>query len=126
MARRIEGLDELADVCEHFLAGPEVGRIVGRGAMNIKKDWRQRWTGMRHIRALPYAITYDMEYQVAGQITAAEIGPVKEKRQGPLGNLIEFGSVNNAPHPGGLPALEAEEPKLLEQLELTMVKQLGG
>ena len=41
----------------------------------------------------------------------AEIGPDKLRPQGPLGNLIEFGSINNPPHPGGLPAALREEPR---------------
>lgn len=123
---KIEGLDDLAELYDRFLAGPELGRVVTRGAMNIKKDWRRRWEGLHYAPRLAYAVNYDVEYRVAGQIIAAEIGPDKTKRQGALGNIIEFGSPTSAPHPGGLPALAAEEPRLIEQVERLMVRQLGG
>jgi hypothetical protein len=126
MGAKIEGLDDLVAVLERAFAGPEIGKIVTRGAFNIKKDWRQRWSGMKSLPRLPYSITYDVEYKVLGQTVAAEIGPDLNKRQGPLGGIIEDGSPTSAPHPGGLPALAAEEPKFLEQLEKAAVRQLGG
>jgi hypothetical protein len=88
---------------------PAVRAVVERGALNVKTDWRQRWGGIAHAPALPAAVTYDVRFGFGS--VSAEIGPDKEKRQGALGNLIEFGSENNAPIPGGLPALQAEEPR---------------
>ncbi len=88
---------------------PEVRRVVQKGALNIKKDWRQAWSGLDHAPRLPYAVTYDTEEKRTS--VTAEIGPDKDKRQGALGNLIEYGSVNNAPIPGGAKALRAEEPR---------------
>jgi hypothetical protein len=87
----------------------EFAAVVNKGAVNIKKDWRQRWSGIAHAPALPAAVTYDIVYGF-GRIEA-QIGPDKGKRQGALGNIIEFGTENNAPIPGGLPALDAEEPR---------------
>lgn len=90
-------------------AVPAVTGVVSKGALNIKEDWRKRWSGLSHAPALASAITYDM---TAGLGTVgAEIGPDKNKRQGALGNLIEFGSSKNAPQPGGMPALRTEDPK---------------
>lgn len=126
MGAKIEGLDDLISLYERAFAGPEIGKVVTRGAFNIKKDWRQRWAGLSHAPRLPYAVSYDVEYLVAGQTVTAEIGPDKNKRQGALGNIIEFGSPTSAPHPGGLPALATEEPKFVEQLERVAVRQLGG
>lgn len=90
-------------------------RIVSKGSFNIKKDWRDRWRGHPHIPRLPFDITYDVTARVA-HITG-EIGPDKERGQGPLGNIIEFGTINNAPIPGGLPALKAEEPNFVAACE---------
>jgi hypothetical protein len=90
-------------------APAEVRKVVQRGALNIKNDWRRRWSGHPHYPALPYAISYDTMASAGG--VEAEIGPDKARPQGALGNLIEFGSRNNAPLPGGLPALQAEEPR---------------
>lgn len=98
---------------------PAVAAVVTKGNINIKKDWRQRWSGIGHAPALPAAITDDVSY---GLLTVrGEVGPDKDRRQGPLGNIIEFGTENNAPIPGGLPALEAEAPRFERALG-----ELGG
>lgn len=96
-------------------AARQVRPVIARGALNVKTDWKRRWQGLSNAPALPAAITYDTRLTPTG--AAAEIGPEKEKRQGDLGNLIEYGSVNNRPHPGGRPAAEAEEPRLARALE---------
>lgn len=93
---------------------PEIRKVLQKGALNIKTDWRRTWTGLAHAPRLPYAITYDTEETATRVI--AEIGADKEKRQGALANLIEYGSVNNAPIPGGARALRAEEPRFEKAL----------
>src|SRR5690606_5591120 len=95
-------------------AVPKVTAAVTKGAVNIKNDWADRWKGLSHAPALASAVTYDMEFGVGW--VGAVIGPDKEKRQGALGNIIEYGTVNNAPRPGGGPALAAEEPKFTKAL----------
>lgn len=93
---------------------PAVRGVVAHGAVNIKKDWRQRWGGIAHAPALSGAVTYDI---VFGLMTVgAQVGPDKDERQGALGNIIEFGTENNAPIPGGLPALESEAPRFEREL----------
>lgn len=88
----------------------EEGRkVVEKGAVNIKEYWRAKWGGFHHAPDLPYAVTYDIREEGGGIV--AEIGPDKDKRQGALGNLLEFGSIHNSPHPGGSPALDAEAPR---------------
>ena len=93
-------------------------QVVAKGALNIKKDWAQRWSGLAHAPSVGAAVTYDL----VNLLTAieAEVGPDKDRRQGALGNLLEFGSVHNGPIPGGLPALQAEGPRFL-----TATEQLG-
>ena len=93
---------------------PKVQKRVNRGAFNIKRDWKQRWEGHDHIPHLPNAISYDVYRR--GDFVGSEIGPDKDKRQGPLGSLVEFGSINNAPIPGGVPALELEEPRFVDAM----------
>lgn len=88
----------------------QIGKVVERAAVNIKKDWQQRWSGIAHAPALPAAITYDPLDWAVGSVRT-EIGPDKQRRQGALGNIIEFGTKNNGPIPGGLPALAAETPR---------------
>ncbi|MET7395619.1 hypothetical protein ABZS66_19225 [Dactylosporangium sp. NPDC005572] len=94
-----------------------------KGALNIKNDWRQRWSGIAHAPALGSAVTFDVFYTLTA--VNAEIGPDKQRRQGALANLIEFGSENNAPIPGGLPALQTEEPKFALALEGVPMKLLS-
>lgn len=116
MEIRVEGLDELIAALDK--AGktlPEAVRgVVQKGALNIKRDWQERWSGLKHAPALASAVTYDTKVAAAG--ASAEIGPDKGRRQGALGNLLEFGSVHNGPRPGGLPALEAEAPRFEKAL----------
>lgn len=90
-------------------APEETRAVVVKGNINIKRDWRSAWSGLAHALALPAAITDDVRYGLG--VIVGEVGPDKGRRQGALGNLIEFGSENNAPIPGGLPAAEAEAPR---------------
>jgi hypothetical protein len=116
----IEGKDGLKELIadlerEARVAPAEARKVLQKGALNIKNDWRRRWSGRPHAPRLPYAIGYDT--RVLGGVSEAEIGPDKDKPQGALGNLFEYGSVNNAPIPGGAPALEAERPKFEAAME---------
>lgn len=100
---------------EARVAPAQARQVVQKGLLNIKTDWRKRWTGFPHAPRLPYAITYDTT--VSGEKVEGEVGPDKDKTQGALGNLFEYGSVNNAPIPGGLPALQTEQPKFERAIE---------
>lgn len=88
---------------------PDIRACLQKGALNIKRDWQARWQGLSHLPALASTVTYDTRY--LRDAIVAEIGPDKARRQGPLGNVAEFGTVKNAPHPGGGPALAAEDPR---------------
>ena len=94
---------------------PAAKAVVAKGSLNIKKDWKARWSGFAHAPALPHAVTYDTKS--GADVIESEIGPDKGRAQGALGNLLEFGSENNAPIPGGLPALSAEEPRFVRASE---------
>lgn len=122
----VTGLSELeAALRLAETATPERARkIVAKGALNIKKDWARRWGGIAHAPALPRAISYDTTSSAAE--ASAEIGPDKGRRQGALGNIIEFGTSKNAPIPGGLPALAAEEPKFVAAMQDLAEEALGG
>lgn len=126
MASSSQGLDRLTTDLNGAAAGldGEVRKVVERGAWNIKKDWQQRWTGLGHAPALPYAVTYDVKDE--GGAIVGEVGPDKDKRQGALGNIIEFGSPTSAPHPGGMPALDTEQPKFVGALEDLLTRVLDG
>lgn len=91
------------------LAPDKIAEIVRKGAQNIKTEWANRMRARSrhgHIPHLPKAISYDVRKRQYG--AGAEIGPDKRRKQGPLGNLLEFGSVNNPPHNDGGRALYSE------------------
>jgi hypothetical protein len=98
--------------------------VVVKGALNIKNEWRRRWSGLPHVPALPFAISYDVRLTRTG--ASAEIGPVHDRRQAPLATFLEYGSVKNPPRPGGAPALDAETPKFVLALEAAAVKALDA
>lgn len=102
----------------------EVVKVGEKGALNIKKDWQQAWSGHSYIGPLSRAISYDRRFR--GSEVEWEIGPDKERAQGALGNVIEFGTVKNAPIPGGLPALDREAPRTEKALGDVLGKVLGG
>lgn len=121
MGATVSGLDELREdltkAHEEILDGAR--GVVAKGMLNIKKETKGRWSGLAHAPSLPRAVTYDTK--VSGTVASGEVGPDKARRQGALGNLIEYGSVNNAPIPALNPALDAEEPRFTKALE-----DLGG
>lgn len=90
-------------------AGVLVSKALEVSARNVRDHWRAGASGMRHAPAYPASITYDMSSFAGFGVTVlqAEIGPDKDRTQGALGNLIEYGSVNNPPQGQGQAALEA-------------------
>ena len=100
--------------------------VVAKGALNVKKDWRDsalRNAPTRHARA-PYAITYD-EPEVTGYSVASEIGYDKDLPGGALGNLLEFGGGgdHSPAHLDGQLALDAEEPRFERAMD-TIARRL--
>lgn len=91
-----------------------LGTIVETAAAKIEKDMRSKAGGVGHAPSFPSSITHD------ARGLSAEIGPDKNRRQGALGNLLYFGSVNNGPvleHPQAAldrarPAFEAAVAKV--------------
>ena len=86
--------------------------VASKGALNIKNDWRANASGNPHAPYYPASITYDMG-SGPGRIEA-EIGPDKNLRQGPLGNILEFGTSKNPPRLEGARALAAEAPRFVD------------
>lgn len=106
------GLDSLiADLT----AAPGKAQWAARGvidgeARHVQDDARSFAPGGPHTPQYPASITYDITHVGAGVIEA-EIGPDKDLRQGPLGNLLEYGSVNNGPQSHLGPALDLAGPR---------------
>jgi hypothetical protein len=119
MSADISGLEAL--IAELARAGAEADRqaqqVVSRGALNIKRDWaaNARASSGRYAPHYPGAIGYDLLTTPAG--TSAVIGPDKDRRQGPLGNILEFGTSRQGGHNDGGRALAVEEPRFLAAVE---------
>lgn len=98
--------------------------VTMRGAVNIKKNWRQnaRSSSGRHAPYYPNAVGFDFA-AYGRDIFMATIGPDKGARQGALGNILEYGSVKNPPHNDGGRALAAELPAF--EAHLAQVAQRG-
>jgi hypothetical protein len=113
------------DFAEAVQAAPkESRRVVQAAAQEIKTDAQRRVSGLKHAPAYPRAISYDTRETSAGP--EAEIGPDKNRRQGALGNLLEYGSVKNAPSPHMIPAAEAKLPGFERAMEDLSVRLLEG
>jgi hypothetical protein len=90
---------------------PAAERVVSRGALNIKNGARRRLAGHPHLPHYPDSITYDLERR--GTVVQAEVGPDKDRPQGALGNLIEYGNPNNPGIPAINPELDLEAPRFV-------------
>lgn len=92
-------------------AGKNIRKAVEVTARKVKNHWRDGAKGMAHAPGFPFSVSYDLQgFSGFGvSLISAEIGPDKSGPQGALGNLIEFGSRNNAPQGIGQAALHANE-----------------
>lgn len=122
----VNGMDELLVVLNDAQrrAVKKAERIVGKGSLNIKADWRRRWKKLDSLHHLPYALGYDVT--TVGTTITGEIGPPLDSPQGPLAHVLEEGTINNAAEPAGLPALEKEAPAFVAQVEKLAADLLEG
>lgn len=101
----------------------EAAGVVTKAAVNVKADARRRASGIKHAPAYPYSIGFD-DVTVTPIWVQTYVGPDKDKRQGALGNILEYGTVHNAPIPHLGPAAEAEEPKFAKAMDELAAKAL--
>jgi hypothetical protein len=98
-------------------------RIISRGALNVKREAARM---APHGRFTPkYAASINYDVATGTDHVEAEIGPDHSRPQGPLGNLLEYGSPTSPPYPHLEPAGDAEEPRLYEQAEKLAVELMG-
>ena len=102
--------------------------IMKRAGGNIKDDWSARWTGMPHAH-IPHlvpvqAFSYDVSQK--GYTFTVEVGVRAERKQARLASFIEYGTLTSGPHPGGIPSLEAEAPKMAAYAEKAAADLLEG
>jgi hypothetical protein len=118
----------IADVRALLQASPakldrNVQKAVAVTARKIQLDARRTVGRGPYTPAYASSITYDVTPSAEG--AEAEIGPDKGLPQGALGNLIEFGSRNNAPMPHLAPALERNAADLEEGVTKAVLQALG-
>jgi hypothetical protein len=103
-------------------AGGLVRKALEVSARNIKDHWRDGLPSAGHAKRLRNAVTYDLKSAALSGATVleAEIGPDKDRKQGALGNLIEFGSINNPPQGQGQAALEANQDDFEKGLNMAL------
>lgn len=108
------------------VAPAETAKVVAKGALNIKTSARRRISGHPRFRLLPYAIDFD-DVTMTSRAAYTEVGVNKDKRQGKLGHIPEYGAPaqNTAPTPYMRPAAEEEEPRFVAAMEALAVKALG-
>lgn len=113
---------------------------INTGRM-VRDTGRTNATGMAHAPAFPRSITHGFagDSHGGGALGAffggrggydieVEIGPDKDLPQGDLGNLIEFGSVNNPPQGimhGALQTHEADWEKAVTRATDEAMKAIG-
>lgn len=103
-------------------AGGLVRKALEVSARHVKDHWRDNLPQSGHAKWLRFAVTYDLSssFGPGGAVLQAEIGPDKDRKQGALGNLIEFGSVNNPPQGQGQAALEANVDDFEKGLDMAL------
>jgi len=89
---------------------PAARAVVARGSLQIKTEAKANAPSGPHTPHYPASITFDVETGATGEIVG-EVGPERGRRQWGLGNILEYGTENNAPHPHLEPALDHEEPR---------------
>lgn len=94
----------------------QVRDVVKRGGVNLKRDWTTNavHTARQHGKHYPRTVSFDLE--AVPTAIGVVVGPDKDRIQGPLGNILEFGSVNNPPHWDGRNALRDEEPRFIRAM----------
>lgn len=83
-------------------------QVVQKSSDNVKRAAQQSSAGLSHAPLYPLSITYETAVKAGG--IEGLIGPDKDRPQGALGNLIEFGSAKNPPHADLAKALDHEGP----------------
>jgi hypothetical protein len=108
---------DLGEVAEHV--GPNVRKAITGTSMGVKKAWQAPLKGSRTLGGLAPAVTFDI---TTGQffgvsVIKSEIGFDKDRAQGPLGNISEFGTPTIAGRGYGIAALEANQEDFQRGLE---------
>ncbi len=107
-------LDKLAEDLKQ--AAQKVGTAMGREVKAASERSRDEWRSTirphvgRRLRHVPASITYNV--RVGQGWVEGEVGPDKDKRQGALAHIVEFGTSHHGPiAPARDAVVNAEEPR---------------
>jgi hypothetical protein len=100
---------DLGEVAEHV--GPNVRQAITGTSMGVKKAWQEPLKGSPTLPGLAWAVTFDITtFQGFGtSVIKSEIGFDKDRAQGALGNVSEFGTPTITGRGFGLKALEENQ-----------------
>lgn len=124
-----QDLSEVHALAASFARAPAAMQRMAIGAADrrgksMRDDARSRVEGHPKIRHYPAAVGY--EVAVTAGLIEVSLGVDKGAMQGPLWNLIEFGSVNNAPIPHLIPAAEAAGPGFTTDIGVLAERAVQG
>lgn len=94
--------------------------VVTKSSNSVRDAMRSDASGIGHAPHFPNSITADVKMK-AGLIEG-EVGPDKGRTQGPLGNILYFGTSNNGPVLNINGPLDAEAPKFQAAIEVAAGK----
>lgn len=89
---------------------PAMRKATAKSAVALRDDARARIIAQStrgFLPKYPNAITHTVT-DSSGTVVKAEVGPDKNRTQGALGNILEYGTSKRPPYPHLQPALEAQ------------------
>ena len=100
-------------------AGQNIRKAITGTSMGVKKAWQEPLRGSKTLAGLVPALSFDITNgQFFGvSVIKSEIGFDKEKAQGPLGNISEYGSPTITGRGYGIKALEDNQEDFVRGLE---------
>lgn len=93
-------------------------------AHGIRDFAREAASGIAHAPHYPSAITYDIADLGEGIGVTADVGPEKGRKQGALGNFLEYGDPRTPPQRHLGPALDRWTPDLMSGLAMAIAGPL--
>lgn len=94
--------------------------VMKRAGVQMRIQWKATWDAIKHPRThmphLTKGIGFD-DVEENGFDYTVEVGVTSRNRQAFLSKIIEYGTLTSAPHPGGVPALQAEAPRMARAAE---------
>lgn len=91
---------------------PQASRVLNKGAMNIRDDWKKRAARKNPVHAKKYASSIAI---TGAKVIGGDLVATVEPRLGPaakFGVILEYGGPHSAPQRSNAEAMAAEAPNL--------------